>query len=97
MGVGTLNNTKMILKKKKKKKKGTKTAFSFKAMANKNRTLLTPGNIHTPKSLWYETNRKSRLSPNKSYKHTRTPEGSRKERNKQEGEENPQRHLLQNV
>jgi len=27
--------------------------------------------------------------PTKSYEHTRTPEGSRRERNKQEGEENP--------
>jgi len=51
-------------KKRKKRKKGTKTAFSFNAMANKNRTLLTPGSIQTPKSLWYETNRTSRLSLN---------------------------------
>ena len=35
--------------------------------------------------------------PTKSYEHTRTPEGSRKERSKQEGEENPSRDLLQKV
>jgi len=35
--------------------------------------------------------------PTEYYKHTRTPEGSRKERSKQEGEENPLRHLLQKV
>jgi len=33
-------------------------------MANKDRILLTPGNIQTPRSLWDETNRKSRLSLN---------------------------------
>jgi len=51
-------------KKKKKKKQGTKRAFRFNAIANKNHTLLIPGNIQTPMSLWYETNRTSRLSPN---------------------------------
>jgi len=55
----------MIQKKKEKnRKEGTKTAFSFNAMANKNHILLTPGNIQTPKSLWYETNSTSRLSHN---------------------------------
>ena len=54
----------MIPKQRKQKEKGTKTAFSFNAMANKNCTLLTPGNILTAQSLWYETNRTSRLSPN---------------------------------
>ena len=38
-------------KRKKKKKKGTRTAFSFHAMANKNRILLTSRNIETPESL----------------------------------------------
>ena len=33
-------------------------------MANKNRTLLTPGNIQTPKFLGYETNHTSRISSN---------------------------------
>jgi len=34
------------------------------AMANKDPILLTSGNIQTPKSLWYETNRTSRVLPN---------------------------------
>ena len=54
---------------------GTKTAFSFNTTANKSGTLLTTGNIQTPKSLWYETNRTSRLSPNqilRTYTYTRT-------------------------
>ena len=36
----------------------------FNDMAKTKVTLLTPGNIQTPKSLWYETNCTSRLSPN---------------------------------
>jgi len=50
--------------KRNKEKKSIKTAFSFNAMANKNHVLLTQGNMKTPKSLWYETNCTSRLSPN---------------------------------
>jgi len=35
----------MIQQKKEKKRKDTKTTFSLNAIANKNRILLTPGNI----------------------------------------------------
>jgi len=49
---------------KRKKKKDTKRGFSFNAMANNNRILLTTGNIQILKCLWYESNRTSRLSPN---------------------------------
>ena len=51
-------------------------------MADKNPTLLTPGNIQTPKSLWYETNRISRLSPNQTpriYTYTRRIQKGKKQ------------------
>ena len=61
----------------------------FNNMAKTKPTLLTPGNIQTPKSSGMRPTAHFAYRPTISYEHTRTCEGSRKEGNKQEGEENP--------
>jgi len=56
-------------------------------MADKNPTLLTPRNIQTPSPSGMRPTAHLAYRPTKSYEYTRTPEGNRKERNKQEGED----------